>query len=232
MAHGPEGKQELRDQPAPPPREPLPAAPQSPPHRPPAGRAGHRRARSAANPPPRPGMSYTAPAPIAVIRPTPRAMQGAKVLWGFSFVAGFAVLAGSFLTRDSHLERIRTVVDQMAPGGDASAAAASSAIVFWGSLGAMLLMLLFEAVALALVAARQGWARWVLTLLLPCHAGVLLVVAAFLVPPGDGGYVWLLWSAQVLLAFVGTVFLFVPSSKAWLRPNRPDGRHTGNPGPR
>ena len=38
-------------------------------------------------------------------------------------VAGLAVLVGSFLTRDSHLERLRTVVDQVASLTDRAAAA-------------------------------------------------------------------------------------------------------------
>ena len=61
-------------------------------------------------PPPRPGLSYAAPAPILVIPPAPRSIRLGRALWLSSFVAGLAVLVGSFLTRDSHLERLRTVL--------------------------------------------------------------------------------------------------------------------------
>ncbi|HJW00639.1 MAG TPA: hypothetical protein VJ617_16220 [Arthrobacter sp.] len=142
----------------------------------------------------------------------------ARTLWLFSFVAGFAVLVGSFLTRDSHLERLRSVVDGMSPGGDADALTAASAIVFWGSTGAMLLVILLEAAALAIVNGRRGWVRWLIIPLLLVHVGAMLVAAAFLVPEGGGGnYVWLLWAAQILMAFAGLVLLFLPSSNAWLR---------------
>ena len=153
-----------------------------------------------------------------VVPPTPRTLQVARTLWLFSFVAGFAVLVGSFLTRDSHLERLRSVVDEMAPGGDADALTAASAIVFWGSMGALLLVMLLEAAALAILNGRQGWIRWLMIPLLLVHVGAVVVAEAFLVPEGDAGsYVWLLWGAQLLMAFVGLVLLFMPASNAWLR---------------
>jgi len=153
-----------------------------------------------------------------VAPPTPGSVRVARTLWLFSFVAGLAVLVGSFLTRDSHLERLRAVVDGMSPGGDAAALTAASAVVFWGSMGAMLLIILLEAAGLAIANGRQGWVRPLMIPLLLVHVGAVLVVEAFLVPDGDGGsYVWLLWGAQLLMAFVGLVLLFTPASNAWLR---------------
>lgn len=169
-------------------------------------------------PPPRPGLSYSAPAPILVTPPTPRSVGLARTLWLFSFVAGLAVLVGSFLTRDSHLERLRTVVDQMSPGGGADAITTSAAIVFWGSLGALLLVILLKAAALAIFSARHGWARWLMIPLLAGQIMVMVVAAAFLVPEGGAGsYVVMLWGAQLLLAFLGLVALFVPSAGRWLK---------------
>jgi hypothetical protein len=153
-----------------------------------------------------------------VAPPTPRPLHVARTLWLFSFVAGFAVLVGSFLTRDSHLERLRGVVDEMAPGRDADALTGASTIVFWGSMGAMLLVILLEAAALAIVNGRRGWIRWLMIPLLLVHLAAVLVAEAFLVPEGDAGrYVWLLWGAQILMLFVGLVLLFMPASNAWLR---------------
>ncbi|WP_426987866.1 hypothetical protein [Pseudarthrobacter sp. Y6] len=172
-------------------------------------------------PPPRPGLSYAAPAPILVTPPTPRSVRLARTFWLFSFVAGLAVLIGSFLTRDSHLERLRTVVDQMAPGGEADAVTTSTAIVFWGSLGALLFMILLGAAALAIFSARHGWVRWLMIPLLAGQVMVMVVAAAFLVPEGDAGsYVVLLWGAQLLLAFLGLVAVFVPSAGRWLKAGR------------
>ena len=172
-------------------------------------------------PPPRPGLSYSAPAPIVAIPPAPRSIRNARNLWLVGFVAGLAVLVGSFLTRDSHLERLRAVVEQMAPGGDAEAVTTATGVVFWGSLAAVLLVILLEAAMLGVVMARHGWARWALIPLLAGHVVVLLVAAAFLVPDGDAGsYVVLLWGLQLLLSLVGLVLLFIPSASAWLKSRR------------
>lgn len=172
-------------------------------------------------PPPRPGFSSAPPAPILVIPETPRTVRLARTSWLLSFAAGLAVLIGTFLTRDSHLQRLRTVVDGMAPGGDAGALTTSTAIVFWGSLSAMLLMILLEAAALAAISAGKGWARWLLFPLLAVHIAVMMVAAAFLIPEGDAGsYVVLLWGAQVLLALVGLVTLFLPSAGRWFTSGR------------
>lgn len=169
-------------------------------------------------PPPRPGLSYASPAPIPVTPPTPRAIRLARTFWVASFVAALAVLVGSFLTRDSHVERLRAVVDQMAPGGSADAITTSAGIVFWASLGALLLVLLLQASALAIVSARRGWARWLMIPLFAAQAIAMVVSSAFLVPDGDAGsYVVMLWGAQLLAAAVGLVLLFTPSSNAWLR---------------
>ncbi|WP_458781111.1 hypothetical protein [Arthrobacter sp. D3-16] len=166
-------------------------------------------------------MSYSAPAPIAVVPEAPRSVRNARTLWLLSFVAGLAVLVGSFLTRDSHLERLRTVVEQMAPGGDAEAVTTATGIVFWGSMGGVLLVMLLEAAMLGVVMGRQGWARWALLPLLAGHVVVLLVAAAFLVPEGDAGsYVVLLWGLQLLLALIGLVLFFMPSANAWLKSGR------------
>lgn len=173
------------------------------------------------SPPPRPGLSYAAPAPIAVVPPVPGTVRLARALWLLSFVAGLTVLVGSFLSRDGHLERLRSVVDGMAPGGDAEAVSTASGIVFWGSVGALLLVILLEAALLGAVMARHGWARWALVPLLAAHAVVTLLATAFLTPEGDSAnYVMLLWGAQLLLALVGLVLLFFPASNAWIKSRR------------
>jgi hypothetical protein len=172
-------------------------------------------------PPPRPGLSYSAPAPILAIPPAPRSVKTARTLWFASFLAGLSIVAGSFLTRDAHLERLKTVVQGMASGGDAEAVTTATGIVFWGSLGAVLLVMLLEAAMLGVTMGRHGWGRWALIPLLAAHVLILLVAAAFLVPDGDAGsYVMLLWGIQLLLALVGLVLFFLPAANAWLRSGR------------
>ncbi|MGX1159684.1 hypothetical protein FBY31_1952 [Arthrobacter sp. SLBN-100] len=163
-------------------------------------------------------MSWFAPAPIRAIPAPPPSVRNARGLWLLSFVAGLAVLVGSFLTRESYLQRLKTVVEAMAPGSGAEAVTTATGIVFWGSLVAVLLVILLEAAILVVVMGRHGRARWVLLLLLAGHVFVLLVTAAFLVPDGDAGsYVVLLWGLDLLLAFVGLAFFFMPSASAWLK---------------
>jgi hypothetical protein len=106
----------------------------------------------------------------------------------------------------------------MAAGSDAGSVGTAAEIVFWGSIGALLLVTVLEAAVLAAALGRKNWARWVLVLLLAAHLPVLLLASAFLVPNGaDGSYVVMLWGAGLLLAFAGLVLLFLPSAGSWLK---------------
>ena len=169
-------------------------------------------------PPPRPGLSYSTPPPIPVTPPVPRIVRTARTLWVLSFAAGLAVLLGSYVARDSNLQRLRGVVAAMAAGSDTGSVDTATDIVFWGSLGALLLVTVLQASALAAALGRRNWARWVLLLLLAAHLPVLLLASAFLVPGGsEGSYVVMLWCAGLLLALAGLVLLFLPSAGAWLK---------------
>lgn len=169
-------------------------------------------------PPPRPGLSYSAPPPIPVTPVLPRVARTARTLWVLSFVAGLAVLLGSFVARDSNVQRLRGVVADMAAGSDAESVGTAAEIVFWGSIGALLLVTALEAVFLGAALGRRNWSRWVLLLLLAAHVPVLLLASAFLVPSGaEGSYVVMLWGAGLLLAAAGMVFLFLPAAGTWLK---------------
>jgi hypothetical protein len=142
----------------------------------------------------------------------------ARTLWLLSFTAGLAVLLGSYVARDSNLQRLRGVVAEMAAGRDASSVGTTTEVVFWGSIGALLLVTLLEAAVLAAVLGRRVWARWTLVPLLASHLLLLFPVSAFLVPEGAAGsYVVMLWGIGLVLAFVGLVLLFLPSAGAWLK---------------
>ena len=175
-------------------------------------------------PPPRPGLSYSAPPPIPVIPPMPRAVSTSRTLWALSLLAGLAVLLGSFVARDSNLHRLRDLVGVMAGGGDAESVATTADIVFWGSIGALLLVALLEAAVLAAALGRRNWARWVLIPLQATHLPVLLLASTFLVPSGAAGsYVVMLWGAGLLLAIAGLTLLFLPSAGAWLKREHSQG---------
>ncbi|WP_285247040.1 hypothetical protein [Pseudarthrobacter sp. efr-133-R2A-89] len=166
-------------------------------------------------------MSWSAPPPIPAIPSLPRIVRTARTLWVLSFLAGLTVLAGSFVARDSNLQRLRAVVADAAARGGVAPAGTAADIVFWGSMGALLLVTLLEALALAAVLSRRPWARWVLLPLLASHLPVLLLASVFLVPTGAAGsYVVMLWVAGVALAFGGLVLLFLPPAGAWLHQGR------------
>ncbi|MFP5313359.1 MAG: hypothetical protein ACLGH7_13320, partial [Actinomycetes bacterium] len=138
--------------------------------------------------------------------------------WFFSIAAGLAVLLGSYAARDSNLQRLRGVVAGMAAGSDAGSVNTTANVVFWGSIGALLLLTLGEAVVLAALTGRRSWARWSLLGLLAIHAAVMVPAAAFLVPAGaPGSYVVMLWGAELFLAAAGQAVVFLPSAGAWLR---------------
>ncbi|MEW1810378.1 hypothetical protein AB0284_06690 [Pseudarthrobacter phenanthrenivorans] len=169
-------------------------------------------------PPPRPGFSYSAPPPIPVTPPPPWPVRTSRTLWILSFIAGLAVLLGSYVARDSNLQRLRGVVADMAAGSDAGSVGTAAEIVFWGSIAALLLVTLLEAAVLSMLMGRRIWARWTLVPLLATHVLLLLPASAFLVPGGAAGsYVVMLWAAGVALAFAGLVLLFLPSAGAWLK---------------
>lgn len=175
-------------------------------------------------PPPRPGLSYSAPPPIPATPAVPRTIRAARSLWLFSFAAGLAVLLGSFAARDSNLQRLRGVVAGMAADRDAESVGTAANIVFWGSIVALLLVTALEAAVLAAVLGRRTWARWTLVLLLAIHVPVLVLASAFLVPGGAAGsYVVMLWGAGLLLALAGLVLLFLPPAGAWLKGGRGRG---------
>ncbi|MGZ4662623.1 MAG: hypothetical protein ACXVYB_15225 [Arthrobacter sp.] len=172
-------------------------------------------------PPPRPGLSHSAPPPIPASPAVPRTVRAARSLWLFSFAAGLAVLLGSLAARDSNLRRLRGVVADMAAGRDADSVGTAADIVFWGSIVALLLVTVLEAAVLAAVLGRRAWARWTLIPLLASHLLVLFLASAFLVPAGAAGsYVVMLWGAGVVLALAGLVLLFLPPAGTWLKGGR------------
>src|SRR5918996_2239161 len=95
-----------------------------------------------ASPPPRPDMSYSAPPPIVVNEPPPATVRSARALWHTSFVAGGAVLLWQFLSRETHLERLRAIANDAASGNDVPAQQTAAGLVFWGSLGMLALVIL------------------------------------------------------------------------------------------
>lgn len=174
-----------------------------------------------ASPPPRPEMSYSAPAPIAVNEPPPATIKSARALWLASFVVGAGVLLWQFLSRDTHLERLQTLANDVAPGNDVAAQQTAVGLLFWGILGMLTLVILLEMTLLGTAMRQRGWAPWALFVMLLIHGGATYLAAAFLVPDGEAGsYTLMLWAAQFLLAVTGLLLLVLPASTQWFRSRR------------
>lgn len=169
-------------------------------------------------PPARPGVTFSAPPPIAVVPSPPGPAKLSRSLWVASFVAGAALIVTDFLGRNAHFERLKGVIEGLVPTGDAESLEAATAVVFLGSLGMLALVIAMEAVLLAIIFKRRSWARWVLAPLVLLHAVVTVIISDFVVAPGSDGYLAVaLLAIQYILAAAGLVLLFLPSTTAWLR---------------
>ncbi|MFJ4209676.1 hypothetical protein ACIPY2_14580 [Paenarthrobacter sp. NPDC089675] len=167
--------------------------------------------------PPRPGVSFATPPPIAAVVRPPAPARLARAFWVVSFMAGLAVIMTDFLGRNAHFERLKGVVSGLVQDGDAKAIDGATAVVFLGSLGLLAVVTAMEAAFLAIVFKRRPWARWVLAPVVLLHAVVTVVIADFLIAPGaDGILVIVLLAAQYILAAAGLLLLFLPSASAWL----------------
>ncbi|SDX39907.1 hypothetical protein SAMN04487917_101112 [Arthrobacter sp. yr096] len=172
-------------------------------------------------PPPRPGISLSVPPPITAVVKPPGPARLSRSLWVASFVAGIAVVVTGFLGRDSHFERLKGVIGGMVPDGDAQAVDGATAVVFLGSLTMLALVVVMEAVLLAVLFKRRTWARWALAPVVLLHAVVTVITADFVVAPGaDGAMAIVLLAAQFILAAAGLILLFLPSTTTWLLSER------------
>lgn len=174
-------------------------------------------------------MSDTRPAPIpGKAKPSPM-IKAARSLWLASFAAGVAAVLFIVFAQEQRMEPLRKIVADLAPDRDAGTLDAVVALVFWGSLGAIALIILIEVLLLWAVMRRHGWARWTLVVVFLIHAGAALLADSFLAAPGDGGlHIRLLLLAQLALAFVATVMLLLPGTGAWFRAKHKPGLSAGD----
>lgn len=164
-------------------------------------------------------MSDPTPPPLRrPVKPS-GAIRAARTLWLASFAVGMLAVVSAFLAREAHVERLSAAAAEIDPGGDALTLEAVATIVFWGSLGALVLVVVVEAILLRVMMRRHGWARWVLLVVLLIHFGVVLLADASLVAPAaEGILARVLLLGQLLLAGAGLIVSAVPGSRWWFRP--------------
>lgn len=163
-------------------------------------------------------MSNRTPAPVLEpIVPT-RQVKAVRTLWLVSFAAGSIAILFAFVSRDEQLGRLRELITDLAPERDAETLGALAALVFWGSLGTLALVIVIEAIVLRVMMRGHGGARWALMFILFINAGALLIADAFVIAPGDEGlYLRICLMAQLTLAGVGVVLSLFPGASAWFR---------------
>jgi hypothetical protein len=187
-------------------REPVPLTPPE------------KRPRPSNSPPPRPVMSDRTAAPIIKPLAPSGAIKASRYLWFASFVAGIMVALFAFLSRTNQTERIQDVIHDLDPDRDADTLETAANIVLWGSLGAVIVVLLVELAMLFSMLRGRGWVRFLQLPMLVVHAIVAVVADALIVGEDvDGIFLRALLAAQLLLAIAALCASFLPGTRAWFR---------------
>jgi drug/metabolite transporter (DMT)-like permease len=175
-------------------------------------------------------MSDTTPAPTGRPPQPSRAVNVARALWLLSFVAGLLAVVFAFLSRDVQIDHLRTLVKDLRPEQDAETLKTVASTVFWGCLGAIVLVIAVEALNLRVLMRRHGGARWTLLFLVLVQAAVTVLAIAFLGSPGsEGNAILVLLAAALVLAGAALVACALPGAGAWFRTEhktRPRGART------
>ena len=168
--------------------------------------------------PPRPQMSDLTPAPIVRSVGPSGAIKVARILWLLSFAVGLLAVVFVFLSGNAQIGRLRDTVKDLKPDQTAETLKAVATVVFWGSLGAVILVIVIETFLLLLMMRGRRGARWALLFLVTMQAATGVLATAFLVSPGgEGNAVFLLLAAALVLASAALVAGAVPGANAWFR---------------
>ncbi|MCU1638942.1 MAG: hypothetical protein JWL94_1589 [Microbacteriaceae bacterium] len=153
-------------------------------------------------------------------------MRVARALWLTSLAAGLLAIVTALLEWDAQVDRLSTAAAEIEPGRDTATLDAVATIVFGGSLAALVLVVVIEAVLLKVMMRRHAWARWALLVVLLVHSGVVLLAEASLAAPGiEGILVRLLLLGQLLLAGAGLIVSVLPGARRWFRTEHQSGGH-------
>lgn len=172
-------------------------------------------------PPPRPQMSDLTPAPVPPKIVPAGPVKLASYLWIASFVAGLMAILVVFLGRDEQLKRLGDVLTGMRPNEDQATLDAVADVVLWGSLLALVAVIVVEGILLAVMMRRHGAVRWVMLVVLLIQVVVTVLADALVVTPGtDGWGVHALLLAQLVLAGAALVVSTLPGAGRWLRVGR------------
>jgi hypothetical protein len=168
--------------------------------------------------PERPPMSNRSPAPICRRTPPTTTVSAARSLWILSFLLGLVTVAFTYLSRDGQLDRLRMLSTELRPGQTAETLGSVAALVFWSILGALVLVIIVEALLLGIMMRQRGGARWALLAVLVIHGALWVLADAVLIAHEESElYLRLLLVAQLITACVAWVVSLLPGAAAWFR---------------
>lgn len=152
-----------------------------------------------------------------------------RSLWLLSYLLGVVAVAFTYLSRNAQLERLRTLSSDVRPGEAAETLDSVAALVFWSMLGALVLVIVVEALLLAVMMRQRGGARWALLVVLVFHGAAWALADAVLIgPDAPEPYLQLLLMAQLVTACVAWVVSLLPGARAWFR-SQPPVHHRKRP---
>ncbi|MCU1635710.1 MAG: hypothetical protein JWQ68_949 [Cryobacterium sp.] len=163
-------------------------------------------------------MSDRTPAPVPPPVIPNRPLKASRFLWLASFALGLLAAVYAFLSRNDQIDQLRKLAGDAAPDQASGTRDAVASAVFWGTLVALVLIVVIEAILLRVMLRRHGGARWALLVVLLVHAGVALLAASVVaVNAFEGLSVQLLLLAQLASACVALVSSAVPGTGSWFR---------------
>ncbi|MBG6217279.1 hypothetical protein IWX75_001734 [Arthrobacter sp. CAN_A6] len=171
--------------------------------------------------PPRPEMSDPKPPPALAPREPNTEVRVSGRLWTASFLVGALALVVAFLDRTTHLDFLRETAGGLGTGLEPDEIDIVIGLAFWGTLGALLFVILVEMILVRPLLRGGGWARWALLGALVLQIGAALLATAFLAGSGTGFQpVPLLAIASAVLACAALVACLLPGATRWFRSGR------------
>lgn len=171
--------------------------------------------------PPRPEMSDPNPPPALAPREPNTEVRTSGKLWTASFLVGALALVVAFLDRTTHLSFLRETAGGLGTELEPDEIDVVIGLAFWGTLGALLVVILIEMILVRPLLKGGGWARWALLCALVLQVGAALLATAFLAGSDTGlqPVPWLV-IAQAVLAGAALVACLLPGATRWFRAGR------------
>jgi hypothetical protein len=162
-------------------------------------------------------MSDTTPPPAPLPTTPTGPVRISRFLWLASVIVGLAVVAFALFSRERQIELLSDVIAGVDPDRAAETLATVATIVFWSSLGALVVVVVLEFLLLRGVLRRHRWAQWAQLLVLLAHSGVVALAGTFIALGDQGVVIGGLLIVQLVLGVVALIVSVLPGSGSWFR---------------